>query len=102
MGIISKKDVKHVAKLAKLKLADGDIDKFSEQLSKIISYVKELEKVDTSKTEPTNQTIGLENVSRKDVVDIETSLTQDEALSGTESTHNGYFLVDAIFQSKDE
>jgi len=102
MGIISKKDVKHVAKLAKLKLADGDIDKFSEQLSKIISYVKELEKVDTSKTEPTNQTTGLENVSGEDIVDIETSLTQDEALSGTESTHNGYFLVDAIFQSKDE
>ena len=102
MGIISKKDVKHVAKLAKLKLADGDIDKFSEQLSKIISYVKELEKVDTSKTEPTNQTTGLENVSRKDVVDIKTSLTQNEALSGSESTHNGYFLVDAIFKSKDE
>ena len=102
MGIISKKDVKHVAKLAKLKLADGDINKFSEQLSKIISYVKELEKVDTSKTEPTNQATGLENVSRKDVVDTEMSLTNEEALSGTESTHNGYFLVDAIFQSKDE
>ena len=102
MGIISKKNVEHVAKLAKLKLSNSEIDKFSKQLSEIITYVKELEKVDTLKIEPTSQTTGLENISRKDEINTESTLTQDEALSGTDSTHNGYFVVDAVFQSKDE
>jgi len=102
MSKISKKDVEHVARLAKLKLTDNEIDKFSKQLSEIISYVEELDKVDTSKTEPTNQTTGLENVSRQDNKNSETVLSQDEALSGTEAEHNGYFVVDAIFQPKDE
>jgi aspartyl-tRNA(Asn)/glutamyl-tRNA(Gln) amidotransferase subunit C len=102
MSKISEKDVKHVAKLAKLKLADSEINKFSKQLSEIISYVEELGKADTSKTEPTNQTTGLENVQRQDNKNPETVLSQDEALSGTESVHNGYFVVDAIFEPKDE
>jgi len=102
MSKISKKDVKHVAKLAKLKLADSEINKFSKQLSEIISYVEEFDKVDTSKTEPTSQTTGLENVSRQDIRNSETVLSQDEALSGTESVQNGYFVVDAVLQSKDE
>ena len=102
MSKISKKDVKYVAKLAKLKLADSEINKFSKQLSEIISYVKELDKVNTSKTEPTSQTTGLENVSRQDKRSTETILFPDEALSGTESVQNGYFVVDAVFQSRDE
>lgn len=102
MGIISKNDVKHVAKLAKLELSDHEINKFSKQLSEIVTYVKELEKVDTSKVEPTSQTTGLENISRKDEGNSESILTQEEALSGSDATHNGYFVVDAVFQSKDE
>ncbi len=50
MSKISNKEVKHVAKLAKLKLAEGEIDKFSKQLSEIITSVEELDKADTSKT----------------------------------------------------
>lgn len=102
MGKISKKDVKHVAKLAKLKLADDEISKFSQQLSEIISYVEELDKVDTSKTEPTSQTTGLENISRQDNKNSETVLSQKEALSGTESVQNGYFVVDAVLLPKED
>lgn len=102
MSKISTKDVKHIAKLAKLKLVDNEIDKISQELSEIISFVGELEKADTSKTEPTNQTTGLENISRKDIRNSEKELSQSEALSGTERVHNGYFVVDAILQPKDE
>ena len=102
MSKISSEEVEHVAKLAKLKLAKSEIDKFSKQLSKIISFVKELEQADTSKTEPTSQTTGLENVLREDNRDSEVMLSQDEALSRTEFVHNGYFVVDAIFESKEK
>lgn len=102
MSKISNKDVKHVAKLAKLKLAESEINKFSKQLSEIISFVEELNKADTSNTEPISQTTGLENVLRIDSINSEVVLSQDEALSGTESVQNGYFVVDAIFKPKDE
>jgi aspartyl-tRNA(Asn)/glutamyl-tRNA(Gln) amidotransferase subunit C len=102
MSELSKKDVKHIAKLAKLKLTEGEINKFSKQLSEIITYVGQLSKVDTSKTEPTSQTTGLENVTRKDKRVPDDLLTQEEALSGTEKVHNGYFVVDAVLTQKDE
>jgi len=102
MGIISKKDVEHVAKLAKLKLSKVEIDSYSKQLSEIIAFVKELEEVDTTKVKATSQTTGLENVTRKDEISSEELLAQKEALSGSEKIHNGYFVVSAVFESKDE
>lgn len=102
MGKLSKSDVKHVAKLAKLKLTSSEIAKFSKQLSEIISYIEELNEVDTSKTEPTSQTTGLENVTRDDKIAFEDRLFQHDALSGTEKVHNGYFVVDAVLRLKDE
>jgi len=102
MGKLGKKDVKHVAKLAKLELTSGEIDKFSKQLSEIISYVEELDEVNTSKIEPTSQTTGLENVTREDERKPDDCLSQEEALSGTDKTHNGYFVVPRIFEARSE
>ena len=102
MGKLGKKDVRHVAKLAKLKLTSDEIDKFSKQLSEIISYVEELDEVDISKIEPTSQTTGLENIIREDKRKSDDCLSQEEALSGTEKTHNGYFVVPRIFEARSE
>lgn len=99
MGSLSRDDVLHVAKLAKLTLTPEDITKFQEQLSKIIDYVSQLSEVDTSNLKPTSQTTGLENVFRKDEVKP-TSFTQEEALSGTDQTQNGYFVVDAVLDKE--
>lgn len=100
MGKLKKSDVRHVAELAKLKLTSSEIDKFSKQLSKVISYVEELDEVDTSKTEPTSQTTGLENVTREDKRKAEDCLSQEDALSGTDKSHNGYFVVPRIFEAR--
>lgn len=100
MGKLKKSDVKHVAELAKLQLTSSEIDKFSKQLSKVLSYVEELDEVDTSKTEPTSQTTGLENVTREDKRKAEDCLSQEEALSGTDKTHHGYFVVPRIFEAR--
>jgi len=99
MGSLSKDDVLHVAKLAKLTLTSKEITKFQEQLSKIVDYIGKLSEVDTSNIEPTNQTTGLENIFRTDEVTLK-SFTQEEALSGTEKTQNGYFVVDAILDKE--
>lgn len=97
MSKLSKSEVEHVAHLAGLELSPSQIKRFSKQLSEVITYFEELSEVDTSRIEPTSQTTGLENVRRADEIRIEDSLGQDEALSGTDKTHNGYFVVPHVF-----
>jgi len=94
-------DVKRVASLAKLDLTDGEITKFGKQLSSVVDYVKQLDEVDTKDTDPTSQTTGLLDVTRKDIVKPEESLPVAGVLSGTENTLNDYFVVPAVI-NKDE
>lgn len=89
-------DVSHVAKLANLKLTPEEIKKFETQLSSILDYISQLNKVDTSNVEPTAQTTGLENVFKGD--DPQPSLSQEEVLQNAKSKHNGLFKVKAIFE----
>lgn len=92
----------HVAKLAKLELTEKEIEKFQEQLSKVVDQISELSEVDTSNVEPTSQTTGLENVERVDEADSTKCLSQDQAISGTDNTYNGYFKVGAILTERSD
>lgn len=102
MAKLSKAEILHVAKLAKLELTDEEIEKYSEQLSKVVDQISELSKVDTSGVEPTSQTTGLENVERVDEADPSNCLTQDEAVSGSDNIYNGYFKVGAILTERSD
>lgn len=95
---MTKADVVHVAGLAKLKLTESEINKYLKQLSKVVDYVSELQKVDTTDVLPTSQTTGLENVFRVDEVKAGNTLGIGSALSGTENTKNDYFRVEAILK----
>ncbi len=69
---ISKDQVKHVAKLARLSLDEAEVEVFAQQLSGVFEYMECLNKVDTDGVEPTSQVTGLTNVLREDeVVDCE-------------------------------
>ncbi len=61
--MITKEEVKHIAKLARLKLTDEELEKFSKQLSDILEHAKMLDEVDTDNVEPIAQITGLTNVS---------------------------------------
>lgn len=100
MAALTKADILHVAKLAKLDIPEKEIDKYTKELSPVIDYFGELSEVDTKDIEPTSQTTGLENVFRQDSVSEEICLTQDQALSGTEKNYNGYFKVKAILSDR--
>ena len=92
---LSKSEVEKVARLAQLKLSEKEVKKFQRQLSDILSFVSQLEKLNTEKVEPTSQTTGLENIYRED--EVRASLTQKQALSGAKKKKNGYFEVKAVF-----
>lgn len=100
MANLTKNDVLHVAKLANLNLTDEEISVFLPQLSSIVEFVGQLNEVNTNGVEPTTQTTGLENVLREDMVGVNTGLSQDDATSGTDNTHNAYFKVKAILAER--
>ena len=63
---LSKEEVKHIAKLARLGISDQEVEKFSVQLSDILGHAKMLDEIDTSNVEPIAQITGLRNINFKD------------------------------------
>jgi len=66
MASISRDDVLHVARLARLHLSDEEVDRLQAQLSNILAAIETLRDVDTSHVGPTASVIRLENVMRED------------------------------------
>lgn len=64
--MISKKEVKHIADLARVGINDEEIDKFSQDLSSILDWMEQLNEIDVEKVEPTAHITGLENRIRED------------------------------------
>ena len=91
---LTKKEVEHVAGLAKISLSDKEVEKFRGQLEEILGLVSRLQEVETKNVKPLSQTTGLKNVWREDK--IEPSLSQTEALSNAPNQKKGYFKVKPI------
>ncbi len=65
---LTKQQIEHIAKLARLDLTEKELKKYGEQLSGVLNYIDQLKEVDVSKIEPTAQVTGLANVWRDDKV----------------------------------
>ena len=66
--MITKEQVEHVAKLARLSLTEEEKELYSKQLSRILDYIDQLNEVNTSGIEPMTQPIPTVNVMRDDIV----------------------------------
>lgn len=65
---ISKKEIDHIAHLARLELSEDELKKYSQELSTILDYIGMLNEVDTKDVEATAQVSGLSDVFRLDEV----------------------------------
>ena len=65
---LTKKEIKHIADLARLDLNPEELKLYRSQLTDILNYINQLKEVDTRRVEPTAQITGLENVLRVDKV----------------------------------
>jgi aspartyl-tRNA(Asn)/glutamyl-tRNA(Gln) amidotransferase subunit C len=68
--MITTDEVRHIAKLAKLKLTDTEVEKFTGQLGSILDFFGQLQEVDTGQVEETSQVTGLQSVTRVDEIEI--------------------------------
>ena len=93
---LSHKEVKHVARLARLGLSEAEVEKFSLQLSDILENFEILKEVDTTNVPPAAQSIPLQNVFREDKV--VKSYPQSEVLANAPRQEENCFKVQAILE----
>jgi aspartyl-tRNA(Asn)/glutamyl-tRNA(Gln) amidotransferase subunit C len=92
---ISEKDVAYVARLARLRLSEDELKKYSGQFENILGYMDELKKLDTSKVPPTAHTLGFKNVFRKDAVE---KCDSAPLLKNSPAREQDYFRVQKILE----
>jgi aspartyl-tRNA(Asn)/glutamyl-tRNA(Gln) amidotransferase subunit C len=68
MSKLSREDVLKLARLSRLRLSEDEIKNLQTELSEILTYVEQLDKVDVDGLTPTYQVTGLKNVARPDEV----------------------------------
>ena len=93
---ITKQEVEHVDRLARLELSEQEKETLTDQLSNILTYVEQLNELDTKGVEPTSHVLDINNVMRDDVP--EASLPQDRALANGPDKALGHYKVPKIIE----
>ena len=95
--MITEEEVKHIAKLARLGLAEEEVGKFQRDLSSILNYFEKLKEVDVSGAEITSHSIKIENVTREDLEVQMDQETPKRLLDLAPKTEKGYLKTKPIF-----
>lgn len=94
MSTITNETVKRIAGLVRIAIPDEELPKYGEHLSSILTYVDQLQKIDTNDVEPLLQVNGLENVFREDVVT--NGNMREELMANTPLHENGLIKVRTV------
>lgn len=96
MSDISREQVEHVAKLARLNLTEEETVKYTSQLNAILHFVEKLNDLDTEGIEPTSHVMEVYNVMRED--ENRPSIEREEALRNAPDQEEGHFKVPAVME----
>lgn len=91
---ISKKDVEHVAKLARLELTEEEKALYTEELNAVLGFMDTLNQLDTSDVVPTSHVLDIKNVFREDV--MEPSMEPEEVVANAPAAKDNQFRVPKI------
>ena len=94
MTKISSSDVRKVAQLARLELPDDQIELYTAQIEEILSYVDQLQEIDTQNIPPTTRAVEVVNAMREDLVKINCS--RDDILNQAPHREGDFFRVPKI------
>ena len=96
---LSREDIEHIAKLARIDLSEKEKEVFCEQLSDVLNYMEILNEVDTQGVIPTTQVTGLVNVTRRDEVCPADPETVQIIKENFRDRSGDYLKVPPIFES---
>ncbi len=93
---ISKKDVEYIASLSRMHVAPEKLEGFTKNLTDIVGYVEQLQKLDLKDIKPTSHAVPLSNALREDV--IKPSFSNSQALSIAVESKDGCFKVPLVIE----
>jgi aspartyl-tRNA(Asn)/glutamyl-tRNA(Gln) amidotransferase subunit C len=94
MAALTRDDVAKIARLARLRLSDDELDRFTAQLGDVLDHANDIAQLDLARLAPTAHPFGLVNVVRPDTV--RPSLGADAALAGAPDAQDDRFAVPRI------
>ena len=89
---LSENEVAKVAELVQIELSEGEMKRFAEDLSKVVSYIDQLSAVDTASVAPIGQITGLINVAKEDVA-VDCEIGRAEFLDRAPNSEGEYIKV---------
>ena len=89
--MIDRDRILHVARLARLRVSDEEVERLAPELSKILEHVETMNELDLDGVEPTSHVVDLTNVLREDVP--RPSLLRETALGQAPDAADGGFRV---------
>lgn len=89
-------DIEKVTRLARLELSEEEKGTFGHQLEHILTYMEQLNRLDTTGVEPTTHAIPIHNVFRED--EFKSSISQEEVLAIAPDEEDGHFKVPRIIE----
>jgi aspartyl-tRNA(Asn)/glutamyl-tRNA(Gln) amidotransferase subunit C len=94
MASISRDDVAHVARLARLELTEAELELFTAQLAAVLEHAADVEALDVGDVPPTMHPYPLRNVLRED--EVRPGVDRDEVLLQAPAAESGRFRVPPI------
>jgi len=91
-----KVDIEKVARLARLELSEEEKETYGNQLEQILTYMEQLNQLDTAGVEPTSHAIPIQNAFRED--EMKPSFPQEEVLGIGPEGEGGHFKVPRIIE----
>lgn len=93
---ITRDTVKYVAHLARIELAQKELEVLSLQLQDILTFIDKLQQIETGNIQPTSHILPVQNVLRED--SIKQSLPPEEALKNAPAREEGFFVVPKVIE----
>lgn len=93
---VSKEDVIHIAKLARIEISDEELEKYTIDLDNIVNYSNTLSSIDVSGVEPTNHILDIKNVFRAD--EVKPSYDREEILKNAPTKAGGCVSVPKVIE----
>ncbi len=89
--MIERAQVLHVARLARLELAEAEVQRMTSELSAVLDHIEKISELDLDGVPPTSHVVAVENALRAD--EPQPSLSREEALAPAPAVQEGGFLV---------
>ena len=94
--MLTKEEIQNVAGLARVGIKEEEIGKYQKELSDILEHFKQLEKLDTEKTQPIGHITGMENVFRSDIQEDFGSIGKEAILKNAPEKKDGSIKVKSV------